>query len=144
MIDFEGRCTHTLDNVTQHNMQTRAPQEEVEVGDDQVAHVAVVEEVGVELVDRLAQGQRGLVLLFCFGGGWVRCRHVWMYMIDRSINVHSKLFLYLAGHARVLEEEQPRQRHGVGQRQELRLFSLWWWLCWSVMSRCVLTCVAIL
>lgn len=38
------------------------------MGDDEVAHVAVVQEVGVKLVDRLAQGQRGL-----FGVRWSVC-----------------------------------------------------------------------
>ncbi len=33
-----------------------AAEQQVEVGDDQVAHVAVVQEVGVELVDGLPQG----------------------------------------------------------------------------------------
>lgn len=34
-----------------------AAQQQVEVGDDQVAHVAVVQKVGVEFVDDLAEGQ---------------------------------------------------------------------------------------
>lgn len=39
-----------------HTTPTHAngPEEEVQVGDDEVAHVAVVQEVGIKLVDRLA------------------------------------------------------------------------------------------